>query len=159
MNFPEGATKELVLEVLDQIRAGVESGDSLEGFVQWSIPYPPEGEPEDADFMLLARYRIGNLMGQGGLRSYGKMDPPGHDRGVPVPVDSVFLMYAFRYALGRQSYAVADVANTLLDYRGHLREDWRVQIVRDIDEAIAEGRAGADFDVKRWAEVADAFRE
>lgn len=158
MNFPEPASRELVLEMLDEIRAGVESGDSLEGHFTWSLPYPPE-DPEDVDFMLLARYRVGNLMGQGGLRSYGKMDPPGHTRGGPIALDSVFLMYAFRYALGRMSYAVADVAEALIDRKDFLRPDWREQIVRDIDEAIAEGRAGMDFDVQRWRGVADAFRD
>lgn len=76
MNYAIAASKAELLALLDDMRAGVESGDTLEGFVQFSIPYPPAGEPADADFMVLTRYRVGNLMGQGALRSFGAVDRP-----------------------------------------------------------------------------------
>ena len=75
-----------------------------------------------------------------------------------VTVDSVFLLYAFRYALGRQSYAVADVAETLIAHRDALTADWRQQIVQDIDNAIANDHAGMACDIERWRAVAKAMR-
>jgi hypothetical protein len=74
-----------------------------------------------------------------------------------VMVDPALLMYAFRYALGRESYAVADVARVLITNVAHLRPDWRGQIVRDIDDAIAEDRAGSASDVARWQDVKTAM--
>lgn len=76
VNYAIAASKAELLALLDDMRAGVESGDTLEGSVQFLLPYPPAGEPEHADFMVVARYRVGNLAGQGGLRSFGAMDRP-----------------------------------------------------------------------------------
>lgn len=75
----------------------------------------------------------------------------------PVEVQPVMLMYAFRYALGRQTYAVGNVADTLIANVDALRPDWREQIVRDIGEAIEEGRAGHAIDVERWTQVAEVM--
>lgn len=77
----------------------------------------------------------------------------------PVELQPVFLMYAFRYALGRRSYAVGDVCDALIAHRDALAPDWRYQVVRDIDEAIAEGRAGEEIDVARWRKVRQAMAE
>ena len=75
----------------------------------------------------------------------------------PVELQPVFLMYAFRYALGRMTYAVGDVGDALIVHRNALRSDWRYQIVRDIEEAIAEDRAGMPGDVEQWQRVARAM--
>jgi hypothetical protein len=75
----------------------------------------------------------------------------------PVEVQPVMLMYAFRYALGRQTYAVGNVADTLIANVDALRPDWREQIVRDIGEAIEDGRAGHAIDVERWTQVAEVM--
>lgn len=72
----------------------------------------------------------------------------------PIEVQPAILMYAFRYALGRQSYAVADVADALVAHRDALRLDWRQQIIRDIGEALDEGRAGMGTDIETWRRVA-----
>jgi hypothetical protein len=45
----------------------------LEGTITWTMP-TDEPELEDAAFGMVARYRIGNLQGQGGLRVYTKAD-------------------------------------------------------------------------------------
>jgi hypothetical protein len=79
----------------------------------------------------------------------------------PVQVQPVFLMYAFRYALGSATYAVGDVADTLeayVDDFDALPVNWRAQIVRDITEAIDSQRAGMDIDVTRWKALADLLR-
>jgi hypothetical protein len=67
-------------------------------------------------------------------------------------------MYAFRYALGRRTYAVSDVADALIEHAGTLRPDWQVQIVERIDEAISDGSAGDAMDVERWREVQRVMR-
>jgi hypothetical protein len=73
----------------------------------------------------------------------------------PVEVQPVFLMFAFRYALGRMSYAVGMVADTLEAYADELTPDWREQIIRDIGDAIEENRAGMAGDVERWTRCAE----
>jgi hypothetical protein len=75
-----------------------------------------------------------------------------------VAVDPVILMYAFRYALGRKTYCVGDVAAALITHIALLKPDWRQQILQDIDLAIADERAGDDRHVARWREVAEAMR-
>lgn len=76
-----------------------------------------------------------------------------------IKLPAVFLMYSFRYALGRRSYAVADVADQLIAYRAILPADWRQQIVQDIHNAIENGNAGMNFDAERWREVARVMAE
>jgi hypothetical protein len=65
-------TKTTLLAVLADIRAHVERDDSFEGFLNYLMPGPDD--PEDAEFMVEARYRIGNLDGQGNMRMIGKME-------------------------------------------------------------------------------------
>lgn len=74
-----------------------------------------------------------------------------------ISIDPIFLMYSFRYALGRRSYAVSDVADALIEHREQVRPDWRLQCIRDITEAIAEGRAGMEMDEREWMKVVHAF--
>jgi hypothetical protein len=62
-------------------------------------------------------------------------------------------MYSFRYALGRMTYCVSDVADALVANRDRLTEDWRQQIVQDIREAMKEGRAGHQCDIDKWESV------
>lgn len=64
---PTSATKTELLTVLDDIRARVAMGDSFEGSIEYTMP----DEPGDADFSVQAAYRVGNSMGQGGLRTIG----------------------------------------------------------------------------------------
>lgn len=71
---PVPISKDELLGMLDEIRQGVESGDTLEGSFEFTLPFPPAGDPEDAEFMARASYRIGNLMGQGGVRMLGELD-------------------------------------------------------------------------------------
>lgn len=72
-----------------------------------------------------------------------------------IAVDPVLLMYAFRYALGRHSYAVGDVARALIEHRDSLRLDWRQQIIRDIGEAIEDGSAANEAHL--WGAVGEAM--
>lgn len=67
---PVYLSTEAFLAVLDDIRNRVAAGDSFEGFVQYLLPEeddPPEG------FRVMARWRVGNLEGQGGMRVVGDL--------------------------------------------------------------------------------------
>lgn len=69
---PTPMSKDELLMILEEMHDLVEQDDSFEGFLNYLIPYPPAGDPEEADFMVEARYRIGNTMGQGGMRMIGE---------------------------------------------------------------------------------------
>jgi len=59
-------------------------------------------------------------------------------------------VWAVRYALGRMTYAVGDVVDTLLDHQQDLTAKSKAVIVRDIDEALAEKRTGMQMDTDQW---------
>lgn len=73
MNLPEPVSKQQLLDVLDDIRARVDANDSFEGSFEYLMPDPDDPDERDADFMLRAVWRVGNSMGQGGMRSVGRM--------------------------------------------------------------------------------------
>jgi hypothetical protein len=58
-------SKQQLLELLDDIRKHIISGDSFEGSIQYLIPESPKNYP---NFEVKAVYRINNLHGQGGIR-------------------------------------------------------------------------------------------
>ena len=62
-------SKDGLLDLIDVIRNRVELNDSYEGILEYTMPGP--GDPEDAEFMVRARFRIGNLNGQGGMQIVG----------------------------------------------------------------------------------------
>jgi len=68
-------------------------------------------------------------------------------------------VWAVRYALGRRTYAVEDVVQTLIAERARLSEKSRVVIIRDITEAEAAGNLGMDFDARAWFRLRDALME
>lgn len=55
-----------LLAVLDDIRQSVAAGDSFEGSIEYLMP-GPLGMDTDEDFAVMASYRVGNSMGQGGV--------------------------------------------------------------------------------------------
>jgi hypothetical protein len=59
-----------LVRLLDDMREHVASGDSFEGFVQYLLP--DDGDDPDG-FRVEARYRVGNLQGQGGMRVIGRL--------------------------------------------------------------------------------------
>lgn len=67
---PVNMSHEDLLAVLDDIRSRVAQGDSFEGHIEWLLP-----EDDDAparSFDVQASYRVGNTMGQGGMRMIGE---------------------------------------------------------------------------------------
>lgn len=61
--------------LLQDIQASVAAGDSFEGNFEYTMPDPEDFEsdkiPEDTWAIVRGAYRIGNSMGQGGLRFIG----------------------------------------------------------------------------------------
>lgn len=72
-NMPIPLTRGELAAVLADVLQGIESGDTLEGSIQFLQPSATMDEPTDADYMVMASYRIGNLNGQGGLRLLGTL--------------------------------------------------------------------------------------
>lgn len=96
-NLPAPASKAEVLEALDYIRAAIEADDSFEGVFMYSMPtdepwlypagttfdefgFPAEDARPTERFGLLARYRAGNSMGQGGMGVFTRPWPEGVPR-------------------------------------------------------------------------------
>lgn len=67
---PVNMSQESLLALLDDIRGRVAEGDSFEGSFQYLLP-EDENAPAHS-FDVQASYRIGNTMGQGGMRMVGE---------------------------------------------------------------------------------------
>lgn len=64
------------------------------------------------------------------------------------------LLYAFRYAMGRQTYAVNDVVSALFAAATSLPASTRGIIIREIEEALSAHRAGSANDIAQWRALA-----
>jgi hypothetical protein len=72
--IPVRMTKEELVAVLHDVAAGIEAEDSYGGFLTYDALDERLGRDE---FFVTASYRIGNSMGQGGVRLIGEV--PGAD--------------------------------------------------------------------------------
>lgn len=103
-HVPAPLTLAQLLDVLDDIRARVAAGDSFEGNLEYLMPYPdeshPDGYPDEVEFLVKGNYRVGNTMGQGGMRLIGSLEEspepagsagptPGEGQAVPQPTEPV----------------------------------------------------------------------
>lgn len=70
-----------------------------------------------------------------------------------IPVNDTMIVWALRYCLGRNTYAVNDCVNCLLENWESLREHTRTIILRDINEAIQDGDYGMRMDRRNWERV------
>ena len=68
-------------------------------------------------------------------------------------VSENMIMWAFRYALGRRTYAVTDVVDHLKKYWNKLEPFTQHQIQEEITTAIKTECAGGECDVESWNEV------
>lgn len=68
-------------------------------------------------------------------------------------------IYAFRYALGRMTYAPDEVANILIQNSDILSKRVRDLISTEIIKAINENGAGTEMDSELWSTVLLAFEE
>lgn len=67
----------------------------------------------------------------------------------------MFVMAAFRYALGRRTYAVGCVADELLRFADAMDPFDKTLIASEIRVALDKGEAGDECDVRAWTEVAE----
>ena len=66
---------------------------------------------------------------------------------------------AFRYALGRRTYVVDSVCNEIERLVDTISQKTRHRFIREIDEAIAENRAGHQMDIDRWNKCKSVIQE
>jgi len=67
------------------------------------------------------------------------------------------LFYAFRYALGRKTFAVSEVVEELLEHWDELKFNDKITMRKEILHAIDTGKAGMDMDVAEWNRVLVKF--
>ena len=63
------------------------------------------------------------------------------------------VVYAFRYALGRKTYAVGEVSDYLIENWHRFSKHTQSQIVEDIEKAIERGEAGMECDIQQWKRI------
>ena len=69
------------------------------------------------------------------------------------------LFYSFRYALGRRTYAVEDVADMIIKYWDMLSGNEQSCIIKEIEHSIVRDEYGMDMDLKSWQKVLVKGRE
>lgn len=69
------------------------------------------------------------------------------------------LFYAFRYALGRMTYAVSTVADEIILHAHEIDRKTRLTMIKEITAAIEKGQAGMDTDVETWKSVVAELQE
>lgn len=72
---------------------------------------------------------------------------------VVIFIEETIAFYAFRYALGRRTYAVYDVYSFLKEHWNEFTRKTRKKIKLEIMEAIELDRAGMEMDVRLWQEI------
>lgn len=68
------------------------------------------------------------------------------------------LLYSFRYALGRSTYAANDVADLINDYSFILSEQTKSKMVEEIEDAVLNKSAGTYCDVECWEKLAEELK-
>ena len=72
---------------------------------------------------------------------------------------NTLLFYSFRYALGRMSYSTQEVADLLTKYKDVIAPSTKDTIMRDIDWAIEQNRAGMQMDIDLWLKFKEEFKD
>lgn len=75
-----------------------------------------------------------------------------------VAVDSLTLLAAVRYALGRRTYLVHVVVRDVIANASQLSTGDRGVLLGNIEHAIASFDAGDPVDVRAWQSAVDALR-
>lgn len=65
-------TRDEFVAVLEDITECVRAGDSWEGHIEWVFPFADSDDPDSFD--VRGVWRVGNLLGQGGVRTVGEPD-------------------------------------------------------------------------------------
>ncbi len=72
---------------------------------------------------------------------------------------NAIMVYAFRYALGRRTYAVRDVCKFIEQHVNELTENARKLIIREINAASLENGLGDACDSKMWFDLEQYLKE
>jgi hypothetical protein len=72
-------------------------------------------------------------------------------------MDEQILFYAFRYVLGRRTYAVVDVAREIIRRAPTLSDDFKNKVKEEIHEAKIQNRIGMEMDEAEWDKVFNAL--
>ncbi len=70
-------------------------------------------------------------------------------------VDENVIMYAFRYCLGRKTYAVSEMVSILICNWRKLKQHTQIQIKQEIADAKNRNCLGMDCDIEQWNKVVD----
>lgn len=68
-------------------------------------------------------------------------------------VDESIIFWAFRYCLGRRTYAVSDCVDNILNNWDKLTYQTKQLMFEEIEEAITGGNAGMQCDVYEWRRI------
>lgn len=71
--------------------------------------------------------------------------------------DEDIALYAFRYCLGRMTYAVSTCVDYLLLHWDQLSDKAKGNIYREIREAEATDSLGMDMDKQQWMRVIERY--
>ena len=63
------------------------------------------------------------------------------------------LFYSFRYALGRKTYAVQDVAEEIIKNKDNLDEKTKAVMISEIEAAKKKDALGMEMDKAVWLKV------
>lgn len=75
-------------------------------------------------------------------------------------VDSTIMIFAFRYALGRMSYAPGMVVETLIKNEDHIPKANKELIIHEIlDHESTFGNLGHEYDRRTWYDLIDRWME
>ena len=66
---------------------------------------------------------------------------------------------AFRYALGRSTYVVGNVANILIRHSEFINAYERITMISEISKAIKKGKAGENCDIEEWNKLKIALEK
>jgi hypothetical protein len=69
MMVPKNISQDELIAILTDMLESVRSGDSFEGYIEYAMPDPGQ---DPHSFNVLANYRVGNSMGQGGVKLLGE---------------------------------------------------------------------------------------
>ena len=70
-----------------------------------------------------------------------------------IIIEENVLFWAFRYALGRSTYAVGDVADAITRNWSELSRSSQFKIKQEISKALVHNDAGMDVDAKAWEAI------
>lgn len=76
-----------------------------------------------------------------------------------VVVSDSVLFSAFRYALGRRTYVVLEVAESIKQNADNISVKISMLIIKEIKDAVGKDAAGMDMDVEVWLDCRQAVQQ